>query len=139
MKLFEHVYETLALNGKLVVSRRKRDGLAGILSAAGVQVPGRQQESSMAVPKLEQDDGLALIASVAGFTRDQVMSLEKSYMLEGEPLQYLLDGMKAALLPSLGPCDDGGGWRRDFDDAARREVTQHGGVLLIANIMAATK
>jgi hypothetical protein len=138
LRLFQQVYKLLAPNGKLIVSRRKRDGLAVILHAAGVQLPGREQGSGCATSRVE-DDGLALIASQAGFSRKRIISLEKPYSLQGEQLQHLLDDTKVALTPNLGSCNDGGGWRLDFDNAAKRETTEHGGIFLIANVIVATK
>lgn len=138
LKLFQQVYKLLASNGKLIVSRRKRDGLADILHAAGVQVPGRRKVSSAATPGVE-DDGLALIASRAGFPRNQITFLEKPYTLQGEQLQHLLDEMKLALTPNLGSCNNGGRWRLDFDNAAKREMAEHGGISLTANVIVATK
>jgi hypothetical protein len=139
LKLFQQVHKLLGANGRLVVSRRKRDGLANILHAAGVQLPGRQQGSGFATSRLDDDDGLALIASQAGFSQNRIIGPEKPYILQGEQLQHLLDDMRVALTPSLDSYNGGSGWRSDFEKAARKEMTEHGGISLIATAIVATK
>ena len=138
LDLLRLVFQRLDPNGKLILSRRKRDGFAEILHDAGVQVPGRQQRSDVSSPSNE-DDVLTSLVAEAGFLRNKISSIEKSHLvMEGPSDTFVLD-VKRALEPTLGPCDEGAGWKAMFDDAATREIAEHGGVLLVANVVMATK
>ena len=136
--LLRAVFQLLGPNGKLILSRRKRDGFAEILRAAGLQVPGRQQGSNVSSPSNE-DDGLTSLVAEAGFLRNKISSIEKSHLAMQGPSDTFLEGVKSALEPNLGPCDERAGWMAMFDDAASREIAEHGGVLLVANVVMATK
>jgi hypothetical protein len=138
LDLLRQVYQLLGPNGKLVLSRRKRDGFAEILHAAGMQVPGRQQGSNVSPPS-DQDDGLAALVAEAGFPRSEILRTEKSHLTIQFRSDAFLVGAKSALVPNLGSCDEGAGWKAAFDDAANREIAEHGGVLLTASVVVATK
>lgn len=131
--LLREVYDSLATNGKLFVSRRKRDGLAEILHASVVEVPGRKSNAELL------QDRLAAIATEVGFLNTNMRSLEKSYLVSNDELVSFLGHLRTTLAVELDPCEPGSGWRADFDDAADSETTEHGGVLLIADVLMATK
>ena len=138
LDLLRQVYQLLGPNGKLILSRRKRDGFAEILHAAGVQVPGRQEGSNVS-PASDQDDGQVVLVAEAGFPRNEILSIEKSHLTMQYRSDAFLIDVKSALVPDLGPCDEGAGWKAAFDDAANREIAEHGGVLLTASVVVATK
>lgn len=138
LNLLQRVYGLLTPDGKLAISRRKRDGLADILYAAGVPVPGRRRGCGTATPTSE-DDGLASIASAAGFAPNQITSLEKKYILQEEQSQRFLDDVKAVMTLSINYRNNDEQCGSKFDNAVEREMKEHGGILLVATVVVATK
>lgn len=133
LRLLRQVYDSLATNGKLFVSRRNRDGLEKILHAAGVKVPGWASSLD------GSEDRLRALAAEAGFRQNGIRTLEKTYLASSDELQLSIEGFRTTLAAELDSCEPDSGWRATFDSAAHVEMTEHGGVLLIANVLIATK
>ena len=136
LRLLHRIHDSLTPGGALVLSRRKRDGVAGILHAAGIRVPGRPDANANTS---EPDKTLPNLALKAGFDRERILELEKSHLATGKDAEDLLSALQSALALSLGNCKNGSHWEAEFDAATVREMGEHGGLLLLASVIIVRK
>ena len=143
LQVLKNAYYALIPKGIALVTGSQEGSvqriLAAVAKAGGSEAKPVLQGVSNDASVCPTQDELRDLAEEAQFERGKIRWSARKIVITGDEVQKLKSSLQAGVQDDLSECEEGQGWKKEFDEAFRRETDQHGGLVVEAWLMVAMR